>query len=1058
MRLNYPTRFLNLLIISSLSLLAIADISANSKNSITHSNLPQFFEYNRGQYDRSYQFVAHNQNSYFAYAPEHIAIFLAGEKIDHQMTMRFIGGNKNAKLQGKNKRQHVINYLRGRSNQALNNISTYAQLHYREVYPGIDVQFYFNDMLLEYDFVVKPYVDTQQISIDFEHADAISVNDLGQLVISVGDKTLIQRAPVSYQLVNGKRVAVESHYSLKNDTVGVVLASYDKSLPLVIDPIIEFSSYFGGEWEDQASEIETDSEGNVWVAGATATKTRITFQNEMTLENTALATLEDTNTVHFFDDLHGVGLPNDFKDDGVTVDIDNDTKYTIVDGVREDTEFNYECRYNYQGTFSNDRIITDYDAFLTKFNPQMEPIFTTYFGGCGNDGVRDMVIDDNVDGPGNNVYLVGFTLSEDFPVKFPAQSTLAPSRFTTEADAIQADSFYAKFDNDGGQVYTSYLGGNGRDGARGVAVDADENIYITGYTHSNNLATTPCTGGIQDTIACENIGGVDETAANQGSNDISLFSDAFIAKVSKVGNVIEFLTYFGGQFDDWGQTIALQSDGVVVAGNSASNNLPVSLDGYSYMAKNRFFVEVDDKQVEKPCSRLKTEEFLDLRQADAHVCEDVFVTKLSFDGTDVLFTTYLGGDKDDNISDLKVDSNDNIYLIGTTRSQGVQLEDGKPATIDSSPLSDRYPLYKHIKKYDFDVDSLSTIAFFSIFNPSASELLMSSFIGAEDDDAGTALAINEKSFNGAELIAADVFLGGHTVSQNFYTHNAFQSQSANSDVFILKIALALDKFSEPYSIDPENPGGCNKDGCDLYELKYSTLMGGESLDALKGISYSQFDNQLLLAGSTFSKKFPMTSNALKSEIEEITEIEYDPFTRAIVDQYGYYPADTFIMKIKDVDEFVDLEIALTNSLVNEVKEDSFVTYNVNVSNNSSSVEAKSVRLIVNFPHISIKEKLGNYINYEQDDCVLELRYLYCVIGDLPAGEEKAITINISARNSGSFVTDFSVMSITADDNVKNNTITTSVHVKSKSSSAQLSVLFLMLLLIFPLYRKLILKN
>ena len=1041
-----------MLIIGSLSLLSITDSEANPNKSVLQSKLPQYFEQNLGQYNSAYQFVAHNRNSYFAYASEHITISLAGDKSDHQLTMSFIGGNKNAKLQGENKRQHVINYLRGNSHQTLNNIATYEQIRYSDVYPGIDVQFYFNDTLMEYDFIVKPYIDTQQISIGFEHADSVSVNQSGQLVLSIGDKTVIQRAPVSYQLIHGKRIPVESRYSLVNDTVGIVLAKYDKSLPLVIDPIIEFSSYFGGEWEDLASEIETDSEGNVWVAGATATKTRITFQHEMTLENTALTTLEDVNTVHFYDEIHGVGLPNEFKD-SVTVNIENDTKTVIVDGEPEESAFNYECRYEYQGNFSNDRIITDYDAFLSKFNPQMEPLFTTYFGGCGNDGVRDMVIDDN-----DNVYLVGFTLSEDFPVKFPAQSTLADSRFESETEAIQADGFYAKFDSDGGQVFTSYIGGNGRDGARGIAVDTDENIYITGYTHSNNLATRPCAAGAQATIACENIGGVDETAVNQGSNDISLYADAFIAKIQKDGDVIEFLTYFGGGFDDWGQSIVLQSDGVVVAGNSASRNLPVGSDGYSYMAKNRYFVEIDNRQEEKPCSRVRTEEFLDLRQADAHVCEDVFLTKLSFDGTEVKFTTFLGGNMDDNVSDLKVDSNDNLYLIGTTRSQGVQLEDGKPETLKNSPLNERYPLYKHIKDYDFDIDSLATIAFFTIFNPSASEVLMSSFIGAEDDDAGTTLAINEKSFNGTELLTADIFLGGHTNSKKFYTHNAFQSQSANSDVFIVKIALALDKFSEPFSIDPDNPGGCHKDACDLYELKYSTLIGGESLDTLKGMSYSQFDNQLLLMGSTFSSRFFITSNALKSEIEKITEIEYDPFTREIVDQYDYYPADTFIMTINDLEEFVDLNIVLTNTLASEIKEDSFVTYNLNVSNTSSSIEAKSVRLIVNFPQISVKERLSNYIKYDLDDCVLELRYLYCVIGNLAAGEEQAISIDISARHSGRFLTDFSVMSMTADDNVTNNTISTSVQVKSKSSSAQLNVIFLILFLMFPIFRKLVYKK
>ena len=1046
MILNCTKNIVCSIIICGFSILYLDDIAAKSSSNVSNIStekptLPHFFEENLGQFDQSYRFIAHNKNNYFAYGEQHVAISLSGSKGNNSLQLVFNESNEKPEIIGEQKRDHVIHYLRGKKAEALRNIPTYSQLRYFDVYPGIDVQFYFSHTLLEYDFIIKPNVDPSQISLSFNDADNVSLTTTGELAIEIDGKTVFQKVPISYQQINGKRHEVESAYQIVGDIIGFQLAAYDKNHPLIIDPIIEFSSYFGGEWEDQANEIKSDSNGNIWLSGATATKTRITFKNEMTLANTALTPLDDGSGIHFYQDEHGVGLPNSFKEDAVTVDIENERKFQLIDGKLEEETFIYDCRYEYSGSFNNDRLITDYDAFLTKLDSNMDPIFTTYFGGCGNDGVRDMVIDDN-----DNVYLVGFTLSEDLPTKSSVQSALATSRFESETEKFQADAFYAKFDSDGFLIYSSYLGGNGRDGARAAAVDADENLYITGYSHSTNLATTPCFAGTNNVIACDYIGGIDSTAATVNSNDVSIYADAFIARIAKDGDAIDFLTYFGGNLDDWGQSIVLQSDGIVVAGNTASNNLPSVSAGYSFAAMNRQFVAKDGGIVEKPCTRLKTEEFLDLRLADAHVCEDLFITKLSFDGTELVFSTYLGGDKDDNITDMLVDSNDNLYLFGTTRSQGAQLLDGKAETFRDSSLNDRYPLYKHIKLFDFEINSLSTIAFFTILDPTASELLMSSFIGAEDDDAGIAIAIYEKAFSGGELTEAEVFLAGHTISKNFFTDNAFQSRSANSDLFLVKFDLFLDKFSEPYSIDSENPGGCNKDACDLYDLKYSTFIGGEDLDALKGISYSTFDNQLLLTGSTFSRLFPLTEDALKTEIQLISQIEYEPISRAIIDQFDYYPSDTFIMKISDDSESGDIAISLTNSLDGEVKEDDFVSYNLRVKNDSATIVAKSVRLIVNFPNISVEEKLSKYIKTDLENCVLELRNLYCVIGDLAVNEQMDFAIDISARNSGTFTTDFSVMAMTADKNVANNSLSVSVSVKGKSSKSFLGMGSFMLLL------------
>ena len=1009
------------------------------------STLPRAFEANKGQFDAHYSYIAHTPKTFFSFASDHVNVVLntRHKKSSHKLLMRFIGANKSPSILGLNLAAQKVNYLRGKPSQWVQNVATFEKIQYEDIYPGIALQFYFKQSQMEFDYIVSPGIDPGQISFKIEDADKLEISSTGDLKITLGDELLVQKSPVIYQLIDGKRHLINGKFKQKGKFISFDIGKYNPSLALVIDPVIEFSSYFGGEWEDQANVIKTDSIGNIFVAGATSAQTRITVDNILTSEAKPIETFVIDGNEPLFQASHGISLDADITSTNGFLDLDADEKTTTVNGVSTTVDYEYNCDYQYSGFFSNDRIVVDYDAFLSKFDKDFNLIFTTYMGGCRNDSIRAMTIDAN-----DNVYVTGITLSKDFPVKFPAQSTISPTRF--EDGQVQGDAFYAKFANDGFMQFASFLGGDGQDGGRDITVDADENIYITGYSHSLNLPTKPCPDVGKRVINCNYLGGIDESAIEEGSPDISIFSDAFVAKIASSGDVISFLTYFGGKFDDWGQSIRLHDGAIYIAGNTASSNLPLGPSGaYTFMPYN-LNTSKDDIVADRKelfCTRLQEENLVSLRIADAHVCQDVFLTRLKIDGSEVEFTTYLGGDDDDNVSKIEIDSAGNIYLIGTTKSKGVRLASGAANTLKSTDdLEDRFPLYKNFNQYEFDVNSIVTSAFFAMFNPSADKLIVSSFIGGDNNDTGNAIAIRENPVNGDGDVLVDIYLAGHTLSENFYTKNSFQSNSAQSDIYLLNLSLNLSKQNDLYDLEnPDNPDLCSKNSCNLYDLKYSTLFGGEELDSLKSIALLPNKEGLVLAGITFSQFFPSTSTAMKKTIAGINQLQYDPFTRAVIDTFTFYPSDMFLMKVTDDTTSVDLSLVMTVTNEDKISEGDDIIYTIEIENKSTTTVASSTRLLIKYPYVAKLEELGNYISINNSGCQLDIKQMYCVIGDLAALEKKTLTLTIKARNSGDFTISTSVSSMSADTASDNNDVKTTIKIRIKTDAASLN-LFLLLIL------------
>ena len=245
------------------------------------------------------------------------------------------------------------------------------------------------------------------------------------------------------------------------------------------------------------------------------------------------------------------------------------------------------------------------DAFVAKVDPLGNVLWTVTFGGSGYDSATSMARDQN-----GNLYIAGVTYSRDFPVKGSMQGFQGAVSCTgTTIQAGCSDAFVVKMDSTGAILYASYLGGTGDDGANGIAVGNNGNVYVTGSTSSQNF---PLQNPIQASF-----GGM---------------TDAFVAEINAAGNALVYSTYLGGSAADQGNGIALDTFGnAYIAGQTSSTNFPT----------------------QNPCKP----------NAGA---QDCFITKINAAGTALVYSTYFGGSAIDYAGGIAVDSSGNAYIAANT--------------------------------------------------------------------------------------------------------------------------------------------------------------------------------------------------------------------------------------------------------------------------------------------------------------------------------------------------------------------------------------------------------
>ena len=428
----------------------------------------------------------------------------------YRMDMNLIGANPNAKITSYGESDDFTNYYHANAM----NVHSYEKVVYEDIYPNIDWVVYKNESGIKYDFIVKPHGDPSQIKFKSEWVENIRIDSSGNLILENRMGAVKEKKPASFQ--NNKKV--ETSFVLDEDVVSFQLADYNSNETLLIDPDLIWGTYYGGEGTDAVSSVSTDVSGNVYICGTTYGSNFLASggflnNNPAAVGGTSAAYLVKFNgagdriwTTYY----GGVGSTG-----GLSVAADGEEN-VYLSGFTLD--FTGIASNGYQNAIASSGFS---DGFLVKFNPAGDRIWATYFGGAGDDTGFDIAVDTE-----NSVYLTGRTSSPNFPV-------LNASQATAGADVgLYEDAFLSKFDSDGVLLWSTYFGGSSFEAAFAVACASNGDVFISGRTNSNGLATTN---------------------AHQSSK--SGAQDAFLVKYNTTG-IRQWSTYYGGSEIDvaWGCT------------------------------------------------------------------------------------------------------------------------------------------------------------------------------------------------------------------------------------------------------------------------------------------------------------------------------------------------------------------------------------------------------------------------------------------------------------------------------------------------------------------------
>jgi hypothetical protein len=498
------------------------------------------------------------------------------------------------------------NYFRGREQGGqVTDVRHFAGLLYRDIYPGIDLYFRGNQRSVEYDFIVEPGADSRQIDVQFQGADRISNGPGGEVIVEAGASRIVQRAPLAFQLDGNQRVPVQAAVRLSGNSVRFELGPFDARKQLIIDPVVEASTLFGSGGDDIITSIAKDGSGNIIAAGysrnlGTAPFSTVgAFQPAHAGSNDGFVTKisADGKTVLFTTYLGGSG-EDEIR--GIAVDSAGNA---VVVGYTESAAFPVTA-----GAYQTPRAPAGRWAFITKIGASGANLLFSAILGKDFSSTANAIA---LDGSGN-VFVAGTTSSPTFPTtpgafqrslggtngsndafvaKFdPTGSSLLYSTLfggysADSAKAIAVDSLgnaivageipdlgglttpYVLFGTGGrtdgfvikvnpsgtGIVFTTYLGGSGSDTVNGLALDAANNIFITGTSEGNGFPVTANAVRSQPGTAGR--------------------TSAFVTKMNPSATVVVYSTLLGGSYSDTGNAIAVEPDGKAhVTGSAVSDD------------------------------------------------------------------------------------------------------------------------------------------------------------------------------------------------------------------------------------------------------------------------------------------------------------------------------------------------------------------------------------------------------------------------------------------------------------------------------------------------------
>lgn len=662
-----------------------------------YGQLPLSFEPNEGQHPPDVAFLAHGRGYELGLSASGAALTLQPRSVASDgagapefpdvtaattLKMTLVGARRGAPGVGVNRLPGYANYLIGKdASRWRTHIPTYGAVRFDDVYTGIDVVYYAKGEELEYDFLVEPGADPSAIALRFEGVRSVSLSAEGDLVLLTEAGEVRQHKPVIYQEAAGGRQPVAGHYELRDGAVRIAVGDYDATVALIIDPVLIYSGYTGGDKRGEG--IAVDASGHAYVAGWTSVDgpkghrdafvmkinpagTQVVYSTyiggyeddfalDVAIDNaggvylTGYTKSHDFPMLQAFDLTKGPGLgPEPFvtrlapdgatlvyssylgadttgqDERGTAIAVHNGNAYVVgytdQPGFPTTPDAFQKIKPGPSGTFQ---------AFLAKVGPTGALLYSTYLGGTNG---HDYAYDVAVDGSGA-AYVAGRTNSRDFPTLNPIQTWKFPSS--------RHWGFVTKLSAAGTLVYSTYLGGDTGHRAsvhdteaHGIAVDASGSAYVTGSTQAINFPTTA--------------GAYDRTCTKQPAA-FDCF-DIFVSKLNASGTGLVYSTYLGGSQSttefERGHAIAVDAAGrAYVTGTTDVTDFPVL---------HAFKSAVTPSDVQGG---------------------EAFVAVLDAAGAALVYSSYLGGTADGNDAggfdeayDIALDTAGNAYATGATKS------------------------------------------------------------------------------------------------------------------------------------------------------------------------------------------------------------------------------------------------------------------------------------------------------------------------------------------------------------------------------------------------------
>jgi hypothetical protein len=599
-----------------------------------YGDIPLLFEPNQGQLSGDVRFLSRVPGFTLLLRDQEVEFMASGEQTGSNpsvVRMQFIASRFVEKPIALDRQQGVTNYLKGNSPSAwLTQIPNFSRVAYMGVYPGVDVFFYGDHSKLEHDFVISPGADYRQVRVRLEGAQRLSLRADGSLALATSAGDLIFKAPQIYQYKDGRKVAITGRYSLRaGNEFGFELGKYDHTRPLVIDPVLAYSTYLSGSNVDVGTAIAVDQAGSAYVTG-------YTFSPDFPVQNPEQGTCAnscfapDVFVTKFNPTgsalIYSTYVGGSSYDQGSSIAVDSQGNALVV-GSTSSYDFPQKNGLTVVLSTNTHGFAFSLNAAGSAFN------FSTYLGGIGSDLATGVAADNT-----GNVYVSGYTSSPNFPVTPGNQIGPPPANYTN-------DVFLTKLAPSGGLLSSTLIGGSSSNWQGTFA-----------YTTFPISVAVDAQG--QASLAGSALDGLPTTAGSFQPNYVGTGStNGFVALLNASGSAFLSATYLGGTGGDNSSGVVTNAQGnVYITGSTSSSDFPTTLGAF--------------------------------QTAKLGGGQAAFVSEMDPALSKLIYSSYVGSTQNDygnsDATGIALDAHGNTYIAGYTNSPSFPLVNALLGTLPQS--------------------------------------------------------------------------------------------------------------------------------------------------------------------------------------------------------------------------------------------------------------------------------------------------------------------------------------------------------------------------------------